>query len=61
MPLSLDSLPKNPQNKRHARVAELADALDLGSSGITVGVQLPSLAPFFLTMIPLHSALFLGR
>ncbi len=30
---------------RHARVAELADALDLGSSGITVGVRLPSLAP----------------
>lgn len=28
-----------------ARVAELADALDLGSSGITVGVQLPPLAP----------------
>ena len=30
-----------------ARVAELADALDLGSSGVTpVGVQVPSLAPF---------------
>jgi hypothetical protein len=41
-------------------VAELADALDLGSSGITVGVQLPSLAPFFLAMIPLNSALFLA-
>jgi hypothetical protein len=27
-------------------VAELADALDLGSSGVTpVGVQVPSLAP----------------
>jgi hypothetical protein len=30
----------------YARVAELADALDLGSSGVTpVGVQVPSLAP----------------
>ena len=29
-----------------ARVAELADALDLGSSGFTVGVQVPPLAPF---------------
>ena len=30
----------------NARVAELADALDLGSSGvIPVGVQIPSLAP----------------
>ena len=29
-----------------ARVAELADALDLGSSGVTpIGVQVPSLAP----------------
>ena len=29
-----------------ARVAELADALDLGSSGVTpLGVQVPSLAP----------------
>ena len=29
-----------------ARVAELADALDLGSSGVTpVGVQIPPLAP----------------
>ena len=26
-------------------MAELADALDLGSSGITVGVQVPSPAP----------------
>ena len=30
---------------RCARVAELADALDLGSSGFTVGVRVPSLAP----------------
>jgi hypothetical protein len=30
-----------------ARVAELADALDLGSSGVTpVGVQIPPLAPY---------------
>ena len=29
----------------YAGVAELADALDLGSSGITVGVQVPSPAP----------------
>lgn len=32
----------------HARVAELVDALDLGSSPPErIGVQLPSLAPFF--------------
>lgn len=29
-----------------ARVAELEDALDLGSSGKTVRVQIPPLAPF---------------
>ena len=29
-----------------ARVAELADARDLGSRGVTVGVQLPPLAPY---------------
>lgn len=29
----------------HAEVAELADALDLGSSGLSVGVQVPSPAP----------------
>ena len=29
----------------YAGVAELADALDLGSSGYTVGVQVPSPAP----------------
>ncbi len=29
-----------------ARVAELADALDLGSSGFTVGVRIPPLAPY---------------
>ena len=27
-------------------MAELADALDLGSSGISVGVQVPSPAPY---------------
>ncbi len=32
----------------HARVAELVDALDLGSSPPErIGVQVPSLAPFF--------------
>ena len=32
-----------------ARVAELADALDLGSSGVTpVGVQIPPLAPRYI-------------
>ena len=31
--------------KQFARVAELVDALDLGSSGIAVGVRVPSLAP----------------
>ena len=37
----------------NARVAELADALDLGSSGVTpVGVQIPPLAPIhFLILI----------
>ena len=36
---------ENPGKIRHARVAELADALDLGSSGLkSVGVQIPSLA-----------------
>ena len=34
-------------NLINARVAELADALDLGSSGIPVGVRVPSLAPRF--------------
>ena len=32
---------------KHAGVAELADALDLGSSAFGVGVRLPSPAPFF--------------
>ena len=32
-------------NLNLARVAELADALDLGSSGQPMGVQLPPLAP----------------
>ena len=31
-----------------ARVAELADARDLGSRVFDVGVQIPSLAPFLL-------------
>ena len=31
----------------HAGVAELADALDLGSSANGVGVQVPPPAPFF--------------
>ena len=31
-----------------AGVAELADALDLGSSGFTVGVQVPSPAPYWV-------------
>src|SRR5690606_243588 len=30
---------------RHARMAELVDALDLGSSGLAVRVQVPLLAP----------------
>ena len=33
----------------YAKLAELADALDSGSSGVTlVGVQVPRFAPFFL-------------
>jgi hypothetical protein len=36
------------QDFYHARVAELVDALDLGSSPPErIGVQVPSLAPFF--------------
>ena len=31
-----------------ADVAELADALALGASGFTVGVRIPSSAPFLL-------------
>ena len=34
-----------------ADVAELADALDLGSSVTDVGVQVPSSAPKFITRI----------
>ena len=42
------SIPVRPTTS--ARVAELADALDLGSSGVTpVGVQIPSLAPIWVT------------
>lgn len=33
------------KNLIYAHVAELADALDLGSSGFTVGVQVSSCAP----------------
>ena len=36
--------PPKTKNK-HADVAELADALDLGSSAYGVGVRLPSSAP----------------
>ena len=45
-----------------ASVAELADAPDLGSGGFTVGVQVPSLAPFLCLDIdisrPLRAAYF---
>ncbi len=34
-------------NHRYAGVAELADALDLGSSGNTVWVRVPPSVPFF--------------
>ncbi len=45
-PITLDRVCKNHENMPQcARVAELADALDLGSSGIPVGVRVPSLAP----------------
>ena len=36
------------QRIKYAGVAELADALDLGSSAIGVGVRLPSSAPLIL-------------
>ena len=36
-----------PTKEKYADVAELADALDLGSSAFGVGVRLPSSAPLF--------------
>ena len=39
------SNPPSSTKKKYADVAELADALDLGSSAIGVGVRLPSSAP----------------
>lgn len=42
----LGSIPRQPTKKLRASMAELADALDLGSSSLTgVGVRLPLLAP----------------
>ena len=41
------SNPPSSTNKKYADVAELADALDLGSSAFGVGVRLPSSAPLF--------------
>ena len=35
----------------YAGVAELADALDLGSSAYGVGVRLPSSAPYYFKLI----------
>ena len=40
--------PSSTINKIYADVAELADALDLGSSAYGVGVRLPSSAPYFI-------------
>ena len=37
-----------PPRKKYADVAELADALDLGSSAFGVGVRLPSPVPHFM-------------
>jgi hypothetical protein len=39
------STPKGDVSNQYADVAELADALDLGSSAYGVGVRLPSSAP----------------
>lgn len=51
---------------RKARVAEMVDALDLGSSVIDVGVQVPSLAPdiynpnqLWKTFLPVSGSVFL--
>ena len=41
------SNPPSSTKKKYADVAELADALDLGSSAFGVGVRLPSSAPLF--------------
>ena len=45
--LSVVRIHHPPPKKKYADVAELADALDLGSSAIGVGVRLPSSAPLF--------------
>ena len=44
--LSVVRIHHPPPEKIIADVAELADALDLGSSAFGVGVRLPSSAPF---------------
>ena len=43
--LSVVRIHHPPPRKKYADVAELADALDLGSSAFGVGVRLPSSAP----------------
>ena len=43
--LSVVRIHHPPPKKKYADVAELADALDLGSSAFGVGVRLPSSAP----------------
>ena len=45
--LSVVRIHHPPPTKKYADVAELADALDLGSSAFGVGVRLPSSAPLF--------------
>ena len=45
--LSVVRIHHPPPRKKYAEVAELADALDLGSSAFGVGVRLPSSAPLF--------------
>ena len=45
--LSVVRIHHPPPKKKYADVAELADALDLGSSAFGVGVRLPSSAPLF--------------
>ncbi len=45
--LGITSPVQKPRGKtEYAGVAELADALDLGSSDLIVGVQVPSPAPY---------------
>ena len=46
--LSVVRIHHPPPRKKYADVAELADALDLGSSAFGVGVRLPSSAPFLV-------------